>query len=356
MASDYRPGGEPTEPPSEKRLKEARRRGEVPRSRECVSTAVLIACLMTLSWDWPRMMSVLLGFVRVMCQESASGRISVASSIERSFDALLSCVFPLLSILFLAALVMAFVQVGPLFSFLPIKPQLSRIHPLHLAKTIWGKKILVDAAMHSLKVIGLGSIACVSLINDGPILFQTLGRPLPQIQAAITQSLWGLTQRVVLFMAVCSLVDFLIEKRRFLRKMRMTKVELKMEYKETEGDPQHKAERQRLHQAIAEHQMLESVLNADCIIVNPDRIAVAIQYQPASMQSPKVIARGERLIAEKMKAIAKQHGIPIIRNVPVARALLELELDQEIPEALFMAVAEILQFVYRISGKDIETR
>ena len=129
----------------------------------------------------------------------------------------------------------------------------------------------------------------------------------------------------------------------------MTKLEVQREQKEQEGDPQRKAERQRIHREILEHQMLENVARADCVIINPDHIAVAIRYDQREMEAPRVLARGHRLMAEKIKQIARQQGIPIIRNVPLARALVELELDEEIPGELYEAVAEVLRFVYRIS-------
>ena len=134
----------------------------------------------------------------------------------------------------------------------------------------------------------------------------------------------------------------------------MTREEVKREHKESEGDPRHKQERQRLHRDLLRHQMVEAVRTADCVIVNPDHIAVALKFDEAAMGAPQVVAKGERLVAQQIKEVARHHGVPIYRDVPLARALNELELGDEIPEALYEAVAEVLRFVYANSGADAE--
>jgi len=126
----------------------------------------------------------------------------------------------------------------------------------------------------------------------------------------------------------------------------MTREEVKREHKEQEGDPKHKAERQRLHRDLLRHQMIEAVRTADAVIVNPDHIAVAIRYDEEKMSSPKIVATGRRLVAQQIKEVARRYGVPIYRDVPLARSLAELELDDEIPEELYEAVAAVLRFVY----------
>jgi FlhB-like protein len=130
----------------------------------------------------------------------------------------------------------------------------------------------------------------------------------------------------------------------------MTREEVKREYKEQEGDPQHKAERRRLHQDMLRHQMVEAVRTADAVIINPTHIAVAIRYDEDTMKAPKVVATGQRLVAQQIKEVARQFGVPIYRDVPLARSLAELDLDDEIPEQLYEAVAAVLRFVYEQRG------
>jgi flagellar biosynthetic protein FlhB len=126
----------------------------------------------------------------------------------------------------------------------------------------------------------------------------------------------------------------------------MTRAEVRREHRETEGDPRHKAERQRLHRELAEQRMLADVRKADFVVVNPDHVAIALQYDRQGDAAPLVLAKGERLLAEKIKEVAREAGVPIFRDVNLAHALHELEEGDEIPEALYEAVAEILRVVY----------
>jgi flagellar biosynthesis protein FlhB len=140
--------------------------------------------------------------------------------------------------------------------------------------------------------------------------------------------------------------DYAWRRHQHRRSLRMTRPEVRREQKETEGDPRHKAERQRLHRELAEQRMLADVRKADFVVVNPDHIAVALQYDRQGDAAPLVLAKGERLLAEKIKEVAREAGVPIFRDVNLARALRELEEGDEIPEALYEAVAEILRVVY----------
>jgi flagellar biosynthetic protein FlhB len=168
----------------------------------------------------------------------------------------------------------------------------------------------------------------------------------------VADAVFAVAVRALLLMAVLAAADLLHQRHTHRKKLMMTKVEVRREQKEAEGDPQRKSERQRIHREILDHQMLENVAQADCVIINPDHIAVALRYAEQEMPAPRVVARGQRLVAEKIKQIAKQRGIPIIRNVPLARALVDLELDEEVPAELYEAVAEVLRFVYRLDHRE----
>ena len=153
--------------------------------------------------------------------------------------------------------------------------------------------------------------------------------------------------RVAVAYAIIGAADYLWQRKSFRKEQMMTKEEVKREYKESEGDPQHKAERQRVHRELAQHQQIQAVRDAHCVVVNPDHIAVALKFDENTMNAPTVVAKGERLVAQQIKEIARQAGVPIYRDVALARALHELELDDEIPEALYEAVAEVLRFLSR---------
>jgi flagellar biosynthetic protein FlhB len=181
-----------------------------------------------------------------------------------------------------------------------------------------------------------------------------VGRPPEALLGAVGECLAAVALHVGIVAAFLAALDVVHARHAFLKRMRMTRVEVQRELKESEGEPHRKAERRRLHHEILEHQMFEAVAQADCVVINPDHLAVALRHDAESPGAPRVVARGRRLMAAKIREIARQHGIPIIRNVPLARALVELELDQEIPAELYPAVAEVLRFVHRRSDRKRE--
>jgi flagellar biosynthesis protein FlhB len=168
--------------------------------------------------------------------------------------------------------------------------------------------------------------------------------------ARILVTIGALAERLALRVALVALAigvgDYLLARHRHLRGLRMTRDEVKRETKESEGDPSHRAERQRLHRELSEQRMVAEVRKADVVVVNPDHIAVALRYDRDGDGAPVVVARGERLLAERIKAAAREAGVPIFRDVTLARSLRDLAEGQEIPAALYEAVAEILRVVY----------
>jgi flagellar biosynthesis protein FlhB len=158
-----------------------------------------------------------------------------------------------------------------------------------------------------------------------------------------------LAERVALVALALGVADYMLVRRRHMGRLRMTRDEVKREHKESEGDPSHRAERQRLHRELSEQRMVAEVRKADFVVVNPDHIAVALRYDRDGEAAPVVVARGERLLAERIKQVAREAGVPIFRDVTLARSLRELAEGAEIPAALYEAVAEILRAVYAMN-------
>ena len=152
--------------------------------------------------------------------------------------------------------------------------------------------------------------------------------------------------RVGLLFAAFGIFDVWFQHRNYMKDLMMTKDEVKREYKESEGDPHHKAKRREMHQEILEGAQMEAVKGADVVVTNPDHLAVALKYDRSVDQAPRVICKGADSRAEAIKALAKDGGVAIMRNVPLAHALIKLEVGEDIPEALYDAVAEVLNFVY----------
>jgi flagellar biosynthetic protein FlhB len=271
--------------------------------------------------------------------------------LDRGLNTLVLACGPLLGAAFVVALVAGYAQIGSVLSFQPLKPDLRRLDPIKNAKNIFGKQALFELFKSLVKVVGIGYVAFVALWDHLPRVLATVGQPPERSLLVVSDCLWAVALRVLLLAGLLSAMDLLYQRWRYRKRMMMSKVEVQREQKEMEGDPQRKAERRRLHQEILDHQTIEAVATADCVVINPEHVAVALRYDEASMSAPKVLAKGRRLVAAKIRQIARQHGIPIVRNVPLARALVELELDEEIPPELYETVAEVLRFVYRIGGQ-----
>jgi flagellar biosynthesis protein FlhB len=351
MAESDRPGGEPTEPPSEKRLRDARRRGEVPRSRELTSLAVFAAGAAALAWTWPRLLGELQARLAEGLRDAPLAARPAAQVLDDAGRGVLVALLPVLGAVFVAALLASFVQVGALFTLHPLTPSLARLGPLANARHIFGRAALFELVKTLVKLLGFAAAALSAVWQQLPRLCASVGGAPAALLGAVGACLAAIAVRVALVAGAIALVDVMVQRRRHLRRLRMTRQEVQREQKESEGDPQHKAERRRLHQEILDHQMLEAVATADCVVINPTEVAVALRYDAEHMAAPKVVARGQRWVAAQIRAIARRHGIPVIRNVPLARALVELELDQEIPAEIYEAVAEVLRFVYELSGR-----
>jgi flagellar biosynthesis protein FlhB len=195
-------------------------------------------------------------------------------------------------------------------------------------------------------------VAALAWLTVRPVLgglTGLVGAPIPRLATALGVISAQLAERVALVALALGLADYLLVRRRHLGRLRMTKEEVRREHKESEGDPSHRAERQRLHRELLEQRMVAEVRKADFVVVNPDHIAVALRYDREGEAAPVIVACGERLLAEQIKQVAREAGVPIFRDVTLARSLRDLPEGTEIPAALYEAVAEILRVVYAMT-------
>lgn len=318
---------------------------------EVVSTAVFVAGTAALLFGGSTLWMGSSEYLRASLRLAVGGaEVMPPAVLERGLWTGLALVGPLLLVVAVAAAGANFAQVGALFSLQAIKPKLSKINPVENAKNIFGKRALVELLKSLVKVGGIGYVAGSTVWDFAPRLLALASGRVQDAVKVVGECLTTTALRVAVVAAALAVVDLLYQRWSFLKRMRMTKQEVKREQKESEGDPQHKAERQRVHREILEHQMIERTVTADCVVINPKHIAVALRYDQENMDAPQVVARGRGLVASKIRQIARRHGIPIVRNVPLAHTLVELELDDEIPAEIYDAVAEVLRFVYGLSA------
>jgi type III secretion protein U len=339
-----RPGGEPTEQATPKRLREARRRGQVARSRDLSGFAVFAAVAAAALASGPLWLQGLATFLR----DSLGGacawpRQATTATLGHAVDLLLLSVGPALGAGLVAAVAVGLFQVRPLWTWKPLKPELSRLNALKGLKQLVSLRRLVDLLKNVTALTALLVVLGLTLWEALPDLIRLGGAGPAPLGAVVLDWTKVLALRGGLVLLVVGAADYGLQRYRHARDLRMTKEEVKREHKESEGDPQHKAARKRLHQELSEHDMIQQVTEADLVVVNPTHLAVALRYDARRDDAPRVVARGQQLMAARIKEAARQARVPIFHDVGLARALHELEPGEEIPETLYDAVADLLR-------------
>jgi flagellar biosynthesis protein FlhB len=337
--------GEPTEEPTQKRLDEARGRGEVAYSRDLVSAAAMTAALLALIASGPESVARLVAYWRGALAAAPRGGSASGALLAGTSEMAGILAVPLAAACVLA-LGAGMLQTRGLLALGALKPDLGRLSPAEGLKRAFGGQAALQVGKGLLKVTLVGVLAWVTvrplLGGVAALAGMNAGRTLQVLGLLASR----LAERVALVALALGLADYLFVYRRQRRGLMMTRDEVKRESKESEGDPSHRAERQRLHRELMEQRMVAEVRKADFVVVNPDHIAVALRYDREGDAAPVVLASGERLLAERIKEVAREAGVPIFRDVTLARSLRGLPEGEEIPPALYEAVAEVLRVVY----------
>jgi flagellar biosynthetic protein FlhB len=270
-------------------------------------------------------------------------REQVSAALERSGGVVLRAVLPVLLAAAGAAAVVAFLQAGALLSWKRLAPDLARLDPVAGLRRMLSVERLLDLLRSVVGILTVLVVVGVTLADAlADLVGPAVGSPLAVTQVA-ARWMWTLLWRGLAVLAVAAAVDYGIRWRRHRRSLMMTRAEVMREHRESEGDPRRKAERRRVHQEILQHAMLEQVGQADVVVVNPTHLAVALRYDRDRAGAPVVVAKGQALVAERIKRLAREGRVPIVHDVSLARSLMDLDLGAEIPEALYDAVAEVLR-------------
>jgi flagellar biosynthetic protein FlhB len=337
-----------TEEPSPKKLREARKRGEVWKSRQVTTAGMLLATAGVLWATGEAALGKLTSAWDVAMLGIGRGAGGALTALEATASLTLSIISPILAVAVVVAATTQVIQVGPLLTTEALSPKLSRLDPIAGMKRTFSQKNFVELAK-SLLIVSV-VLVVVTLTLEGALrgIIGLAGRDAMAALGAAGALVIRLLLRVGAAMAGIAVLDALYQRWRFRQDQRMSKHEVKREYKEAEGDPHFKRERARLHREISTHDVLESVRDADVLIVNPTHLAVALRYDiEGEGDSPEVVAKGREDLARRMIRAAVAAGVPIMRDMPLARALFELEVGVEIPERMYEAVAVILRAAWQ---------
>ncbi|MCD9098976.1 type III secretion system export apparatus subunit SctU [Luteimonas fraxinea] len=336
-------GADKTEKPTSKKLKDARKDANVAKSRELTSTVLIMGWLaggwMLMGYMFRRISGLFDQSLNVMNQPFD---VALHTIIPLAAQTFLAVTLPLLLLAVLLALLVEFLQVGPVLSMKKVTPDLSKMNPVSGVKKMFSMDNLVELIKSVLKSAALLTIGGFVLWGMLPSLLQ-----LPFAQpAAIGSAIWhalkwiGIWTIFVFFFV--SAVDASYQKYSYMKKLRMSRRDIKQEVKENEGDPYVKQRRKQLHQEWSQQNMLNAVRGSNVIVTNPTHIAVALQYEQGD-DLPLVVAKGEGHVAEEIKRVAEEAGVPILENVPLARGLnARVEIDDYISDDFFEAVAQVL--------------
>ncbi|WP_334129402.1 flagellar biosynthesis protein FlhB [Sneathiella sp.] len=342
-----------TEDPTAKRLEDAFKKGQVPKSQEVghwfMSMGIGLVVLIFIAGLGQALTFDLLKFIE-QPHAIATDRFHLGVIFGDLGWAVIGVVAPALGTLMLAGLIGNLIQHRPVFSAERIIPKLEKISPLKGFKRLFSTKSLVEFAKGLLKLALVGSVAILFVLPSMDQLAVVVSYDVPQVLGLIQEQSLLLIAGVAAVMSVIAGIDFLYQRFNHYKELRMTKQEIKDEFKQTEGDPMVRARLRALRAERSRRRMMQAVPEADVVITNPTHFAVALKYTPEEERAPVVVAKGMDNIAAKIREIATENKIPIVENPPLARALHKAcDLDEEIPYEHFKAVAEIISYVMRLN-------
>ncbi|MDR1117327.1 MAG: flagellar biosynthesis protein FlhB [Oscillospiraceae bacterium] len=348
-------GGEKTEKASAKKRKDAKEKGQVLKSSEvniAVCTTVIFAVLLVM---WPRMTEQFAGIFTDFLEPSYVSGMSEeldAQSLSQLFINVLmkmgTILMPVLLCAFLSGIVSNVLQTGFIFTTKTLSPKLERISPLKGFKRIFSAQTVMQLVKSILKVVVLGYILVSEYQKLFPKFPSLVGTNIYTSFLEMMRVAFTIALKMCLAMSAIAAGDFIFQWWKYEKDLMMTKQEVRDEYKLTEGDPQIKSRIRQKQRQMSAMRMMSRVPDADVVITNPTHFAVALRYEDGRSGAPVVVAKGQDFIARKIKEKAREHGIEIVENKPLAQSLYKMcDIDDEIPPDFYQAVADILVYVYK---------
>ncbi len=356
MAEENPTGGERTEAPSGKRRDDYRKKGQVAQSKEVHTAALLTGLLLFWIFYMPTFWQGLTTLLVALWKASGEFVITPASTVSLTlylFQQMGILLTPLFLLVCIIGFFSSFFQIGWLFTTTPLMPDLTRFDLIKGIARFFSKRSFLEVIKSLFKVILIGWIAFNTVMGKFRESLLLVDTPALTIISYIGRTAALILAKVCALLIFLALVDYLFVRWEMEEKMKMTKQEVKEEFKETEGDPFIKAQIRSIQQQMARKRMMAEVPKADVVITNPTHLAIALRYNSNQMEAPMIIAKGADLIAMRIREIARENGIPLVENPPVARLLHKLDIGATIPEEMFKAVAEILAYVYSLKGKSL---
>lgn len=346
---------EKTEEATLKKKSEARKKGQVARSKDVGLAITMVTCTLVILLLSSMIVGNLKDTMIYFLQSGMLQDINEMSIKSIVITILLKaglCILPVVIPIMIAGIVASLMQTGFLLTGEPLKPKFSKLNPISGFKNMFSKKSFVDLLKNLAVVTVIGFIGFLYVRDNYDKILQISNTYLPSLGGQVQDLVVGIFFQVSLVLVIIAAADYFVQFRFHQKDLRMTKQEIKEEYKQMEGDPQIKSKIKQKQREMATRRMMASVADATVVITNPTHLSIALKYEEGNNEAPKVVAKGADLVALKIKEVAKENDVPIMENKPLARMIYEqVDIDREVPQEMYQAVAEILAMVYKLKNK-----
>ncbi len=346
---------EKTEKATPKKLKDARKKGQVAKAQDLPAAMTFIVSIMgtlaALNYMYEGIAAFTLQMFRAVSETSADFETKAPAYFADAVQTILNLSMPIMAIVCFVGVLVSFLVTGPVFSMEAMKFDLKKLNPIEGIKNKFKLKVLIELLKSIAKITGAAIIIYLIVMNSLSQIISSVLMPIMGSAMLVHEFLFTAAIRVGIFFLLVGLFDLAFQKKNFASEMKMEKFEVKQEYKDTEGDPMVKGKRRQLFQEIAYQEGPRSARRARAIITNPTHIAVALKYNPPEEVAPLILTMGVGYVAEQIIKIGVENNIPIMRNVDLARALYSKgKISDYIPEDTYEAVAEILKWIESLEG------
>ncbi len=352
------PKPEQTEKATPKRREEARKRGQVAKSPDLAGAAIFLVGVFVLHASAQRAIGGLGETMRAVLDDMSRRPHLTVASVWLLFAQAFGGIGIVLALLFGAALLAGIganvLQVGFRFTLQPLAPSFSKINPAAGIARLFSKQVAVNLLKQILKLAAVFVIVYTSVALHPSLFYRVADLTAPQVVQYVSDVVYGIAWKFGLLLLVVALLDYAYERWQFEENLKMTKQEVKDEWRQSEGSPEAKAAFKRRQREFARRRMMAAVPKATVVVTNPTHFSVALEWDEEKMEAPVVTAKGADLLAKRIREIAAEHGVPVMENAPLARTLYtSVELGRAIPPNLYAAVAQVIAFVFRLKQRTI---
>jgi len=342
---------ERTEKATPRRREKARKEGRVARSNELNSAVILCLGLTTVYFMGPYLTGAIKSHMTYIFSEAPNIKVTMNSAgnfLSNNILEFFIVIGPILAIIGVIAYAINALQVGIMFTTKPLEPKFDKLNLAKGMKRLISARSLVQLVRDVLKITLIATVGYYIIKAAIPIYYSLSNESIDTFASTMGTMAIMTALKIGIIIFILAILDYAYQKYDFEKSIRMSRQEIKEEMKDTEGNPQLKSRVRQMQRELTRKRMMQEIPKADVVITNPTHIAIALKYNQNEMDAPMVVAKGERLIAQKIKEIAREAGVPIVENKPLARALFKMcDIGSSVPGKLFRAVAEVLAFVYR---------